>query len=79
MIIHPTILKIKYVKLNCYICREILDKPSALLFGPPEGFTNEVNDQIDYDDKVKKYHICVNCYDNTMAFMNVRKEILRDK
>lgn len=58
------------IKFNCYVCKKELNEPGALLFSPPEIIDPEA-DEIQYDEKVEKYHICVGCYWDIMGYILV--------
>jgi hypothetical protein len=52
--------------VTCYSCHQVLDVPGALVFGPP-----------DEHDNVKKYHLCVECFNPTAMVTPLMK--LRDR
>ncbi len=39
------------ILLTCDKCKEVLEEPGGLLFGPPDKYQRMV-----------KYHICIKCY-----------------
>ena len=44
--------------IPCSVCKEILQKPGALIFTPPDD-----------EDKVLKLHVCVNCFEALVLTM----------
>lgn len=56
------------LNFKCCVCKKELKEPGALLFSPPEIIDPEA-ETIEYDDTVKKYHICVCCYWDIMGYI----------
>lgn len=53
-------------KVRCDCCHKELNRPGALIFGPPEE-----------DGTVLKEHICYDCYDSGFPHLYQHKEIER--
>ena len=58
------------LNFKCYLCKRELNEPGALLFSPPEKFEYHAG-------MVNKYHICADCFLDIMAFIHLRKPIVR--
>jgi hypothetical protein len=46
------------ISVHCTKCQSELEEPGALMFSPPGPFSGAV----------RKYHLCVTCWDEVMDF-----------
>ena len=64
------------LNIKCYLCKKELNEPGGLLFSPPEKFEYEKEEPF-WAGMVNKYHICPGCFLDIMAFIHLRKPIVR--
>lgn len=53
------------MKVDCYTCLKELDKKGALIISPPS-----LNKKGRPYDRVKKYHMCCDCFENLESAMS---------
>lgn len=72
------------LKFNCHICKKELNEPGGLLFSPPLPELANICD-LDNENKtveehdVQKYHVCVDCWNDIIAFIHLRISMINKK
>lgn len=59
------------IKVTCKMCKKELDEPGAILFGVPGDIPRNIYIPIGQDqtELVMKHHICIECYDKLIDFI----------
>ena len=52
------------------MCKKYLKEPGAILLAPPEKMQHD--DEIYYANMVQKYHVCSDCWQDLMGYIQLK-------
>ena len=62
------------IKVKCSFCKKELNKPGAVLWGPPylvTVYNKNKTLMVKKKEVCDKYHICINCFNKTIRKVNL--------
>lgn len=67
--------------IQCFVCSRELEGKGGILLSPPSNLVHPSLNQSDTIglDNVFKYHLCQDCYWQTMVFINTLREKFKNK